>query len=210
MKMGRLKALMMRMTVYLELVLAFFITAAVIIGMFDLWKYVIMIFTTNAIDTYDVLQKFLGHVLMMVVGVELIAMLVMHTPGSVIEVLLYAVARNMLIGSKETFDFILGVAAIAGIFAIRKYLFTGSIAEDAGSSVFTAAASIEEVNNIAEVHIPESIASTIGGVVSHIATQACRQIYDGAVFNVADAEIKVLKVKEGVIERVSVMENSDK
>lgn len=210
MKMSRLKNILMKMTVYLELVLAFFITVAIIIGMFDLGKYVIMIYQTNAIDTYDVLQKFLGHVLMMVVGVELIAMLVMHTPGSVIEVLLYAVARNMLIGSKETFDFILGIAAIAGIFAIRKYLFTGAISEDAGSSVFTAAASLEEVNNIAEVNIPESIASTIGGVVSHIAAQACRPIYEGAVFYVADAELKVLKVKDGVIERVSVIQNCDK
>jgi hypothetical protein len=210
MKMGRLKTVLMRLTVYLELVLAFFITAGIIIGMVDLVRYIILIYQTNPIDTYDLLQKFLGHVLLLVVGVELIAMLVMHTPGSVIEVLLYAVARSMLIESKETYEFILGVIAIAGIFAIRKYLFTITISDDAGSSVFTAAASIEEVNNIAEVHIPESIASTIGGVVSHIATQACRQIYDGAVFSVADAEIKVLKVKEGVIERVSVMENSDK
>lgn len=210
MKMSRLKTLLMRMTVYLELVLALFITAAIIIGMYDLCKYIVMIFTTNAIDTYDVFQKFLGHVLLLVVGVELIAMLVMHTPGSVIEVLLYAVARNMLIGNKGTFDFILGIASIAGIFAIRKYLFTVIITEDSGSSIFTAAASIEEVNNIAEVHIPESIASTIGGVVSYIAVQACRQIYDGAIFKVSDAEIKVMKVKDGVIEKVSVIGNCEK
>lgn len=210
MKMSRLKTLLMRMTVYLELVLALFITAAIIIGMYDLCKYIVMIFTTNAIDTYDVFQKFLGHVLLLVVGVELIAMLVMHTPGSVIEVLLYAVARNMLIGNKGTFDFILGIASIAGIFAIRKYLFTVIITEDSGSTIFTAAASIEEVNNIAEVHIPESIASTIGGVVSYIAVQACRQIYDGAIFKVSDAEIKVMKVKDGVIEKVSVIGNCEK
>ncbi|MHB1393122.1 MAG: phosphate-starvation-inducible PsiE family protein [Clostridia bacterium] len=130
MKMSRLKAGMIRMTTYLELVLAMFIIAAIIIGMIDLGKYIILIFETNPIDTYDVLQKFLGHVLLLVVGVELVAMLVMHTPGSVIEVLLYAVARNMLIGSKDMVDFILGIASIAGIFAIRKFLFIGSITEN--------------------------------------------------------------------------------
>ena len=129
MKMVKLKSIIMRMTVYLELVLAMFITAAIIIGMIDLAKYIILIFTTNPIDTYDVFQKFLGHVLLLVVGVELVAMLVMHTPGSVIEVLLYAVARNMLIGNKGTFDFILGIASIAGIFAIKKFLFVNNISD---------------------------------------------------------------------------------
>lgn len=129
MKISQLKAAMMKMTVYLELVLAMFITAAIIIGMVDLGRYIVLIFETNPIDTYDLLQKFLGHVLLLVVGVELVAMLIMHTPGSVIEVLLYAVARNMLIGSKGTFDFILGIASIAGIFAIRKYLFKDSMTD---------------------------------------------------------------------------------
>lgn len=129
MKLGPLKAGMMKMTVYLELVLAAFITAAIIIGMVDLGKYILLIFQTNPIDTYDVLQKFLGHALLLVVGVELVAMLITHTPGSVIEVLLYAVARNMLIGSKDMLDFILGIASIAGIFAIRKYLFKEAATE---------------------------------------------------------------------------------
>ncbi len=130
MRINKLKARMIKMTTYLEFALAMFITVAVIIGMIDLCRYIILIFQTNPIDTYDVLQKFLGHVLLLVVGVELIAMLVMHTPGSVIEVLLYAVARNMLIGSKDMVDFILGIASIAGIFAIRRFLFIGSITEN--------------------------------------------------------------------------------
>lgn len=129
MKLDRIKVAMMKMTVYLELVLALFITAAVIIGMVDLVRYMILIYQTNPIDTYDLLQKFLGHVLLLVVGVELVAMLIAHTPGSVIEVLLYAVARNMLIDSKGTLDFILGVASIAGIFAIKKFLFIDKISD---------------------------------------------------------------------------------
>ncbi len=134
MKIGQLKTRIMNMTVYLELVLAVFITVGIIIGMVDLVKYIILIFKTNPIDTYDLCQKFLGHVLLLVVGVELVAMLVMHTPGSVIEVLLYAIARNMLIGSKGALDSILGVASIAAIFAIKRYLFVSSISENNDTS----------------------------------------------------------------------------
>ncbi|MGE5678690.1 MAG: phosphate-starvation-inducible PsiE family protein [Pseudomonadota bacterium] len=130
MRLGQLKARMMKMTIFLELILAMFITAAIVIGMLDLVKYIGLIYTTNPIDTYDVFQKFLGHILLLVVGVELVAMLVMHTPGSVIEVLLYAIARSMLIENKGGFDFIMGIAAIAGVFAIRKFLFTDSIVSE--------------------------------------------------------------------------------
>lgn len=204
MNKSQLKSRMMKMTIYLELILAMFIAVGIFIGMVDLLRYLFLIYQTNAIDTYDVLQKFLGHILLLVVGVEMVAMLVMHTPGSVIEVLLYAIARNMLIGSKGTFDFILGIASIAGIFAIRKYLFTDSISHSERTNVFSAAASILEINRMVGVNIPESIADTLGGLVAHIAKESCRQIYEGITFQVSDAEITVVKVRDGVIEKVSV------
>lgn len=132
MELNKIKIRFKQLTVYMELLLAAFIAAAVIIGMLDLFSYIVLIFTTNAIETYDVFQRFLGHALLLVVGVELVAMLILHTPGSVIEVLLYAVARNMLIGSHSTLDFVFGIAAIAAIFAIRKFLFIETISSKEG------------------------------------------------------------------------------
>lgn len=210
MDIGRIKSRLKKWATYLELILAVFIAIGILIGMTDLFRYLGLIFTTSAIETYDLFQRFLGHVLLLVVGVELIAMLIMHTPGSVIEVLLYAVARNMLIGSKEMTDFILGIVSIAAIFAIRKFLFTGSISEDTDSAaVFSAAASIEEVNEVANVNIPVNMANTVGGVISHISQQTCRAIYEGADFKIADAKVKVLKMKDGLIEKVTVVEFND-
>lgn len=210
MKIGQLKAKVMRMTIYLELILAMFITAGIIIGMVDLVKYLILIYQTNPIDTYDVLQKFLGHILLLVVGVEMVAMLIMHTPGSVIEVLLYAIARNMLIGNKGPLDFIFGVLSIAGIFAIRKYLFTDSISHSESANVFSASTGIAEINRMVGINLPESIADTLGGLVTHISRESCRQIYEGIIFRVSDADIRVVKYKDGVIEKVAVSENIEK
>lgn len=209
MRLGQLKARIMKMTVFLELILALFITAAIVIGMVDLVKYIGLIYKTNPFDTYDVFQKFLGHILLLVVGVELVAMLVMHTPGSVIEVLLYAIARSMLIGSKGDFDYLFGIASIAGIFAIRKFLFTDTIASG-DFNAFSAAATIEEVNRSAGVNIPEAIADTLGGVVTHMSNETRRQIYEGIVFRVSDAQLRVVKIKDGVIERVAVSESNEK
>lgn len=208
MRLSQLKARIMKMTVVLELILALFITAAIIIGMGDLIKYIGLIYKTNPYDTYDVFQKFLGHILLLVVGVELVAMLVMHTPGSVIEVLLYAIARSMLIGSKGDFDYLFGIASIAGIFAIRKFLFTDSISSG-DFNVFSAAATITEVNRTIGVNIPEAIADTLGGVVSHMSRETRREVYEGIAFRVSDAQLKVVKIKEGVIEKVAVSESNE-
>ena len=207
---SKIKMRMKKVALYLELILAIFIAVGIIVGMVDLFRYLMLILKTNAIDTYDLFQRFLGHVLLLVVGVELIAMLIMHTTGSVIEVLLYAVARNMLISGKGMTDFILGVASIAAIFAIRKYLFVGNISENIDSlSVFSAAATLEEINETVGVNIPDNLGNTVGGVVSFLSQQTCRLIHEGAEFKVADAMIKVLKMKDGLIEKVSVTEFDD-
>ena len=118
MKISRIKHKLINATLYLENILAMIITVAIIIGIADLAKYIVMIFQTSAIETYDIFQRFLGHTLLLVVGVEMVAMLVRHTPGSVIEVLLYAVARKMLISNERMLEFLLGIVAIASIFAV--------------------------------------------------------------------------------------------
>ena len=53
-------------------------------------------------------------------------MLSLHLPGALIEVLLYAIARKLLLLPKTSgmIDLLFGIIAIAGLFAIRKYLLT--------------------------------------------------------------------------------------
>lgn len=69
-------------------------------------------------------EELLSDILLLVVGVELALMLVRRTPESLIEVMFFVVARKMLIKTDSFWDLILGVAALAGLFAIRKYLQT--------------------------------------------------------------------------------------
>ncbi len=62
----------------------------------------------------------------LVIGIEFIRMLIKHTPGSALEVLLFAIARHMVLSDESALELVLGVASIAGIFAIRKYLYVHS------------------------------------------------------------------------------------
>ena len=74
----------------------------------------------------DAFQTFLCHAFNLVIGIEFIKMLAKHSPGSALEVLLYAIARNMILGHGTAAENLLGVAAIGLIFVIRKFLFVPS------------------------------------------------------------------------------------
>ena len=202
--LGYFKNKFIKYTYYLEMILAIFIIAAIIVGMIDLAKYIYIIFKTNAIDTYLVFQKFLGHVLMLVVGVELVIMLLSHSTSSVLEVVLYAIARKMLIYSDTTLDIALGVVAIAMVFAIRKYLFTKEIELEGDGHVFSAAISVIDANTITGLNIPENLGNTIGGVITKMAEDTHRPVYEGIDYRVGDAKIKVLSIKDGLIEKILI------
>ncbi|MDO4274291.1 MAG: phosphate-starvation-inducible PsiE family protein [Eubacteriales bacterium] len=65
---------------------------------------------------------FLGQALSLVVGVEFVKMLCRHTAETMVEVLLFAIARQMVVEHLQTWQTLVGVVAIAILFAVRKYL----------------------------------------------------------------------------------------
>lgn len=58
------------------------------------------------------------------VGVEFVKMLCLHSTQAVVEVLMFAAVRQMVVEHMEPMQTLIGVIAIAVLFAIRKYLMT--------------------------------------------------------------------------------------
>ena len=75
------------------------------------------------------IRTFLERSLDIVIGIEFIKMLAKHSPGSVLEVLLYAIARHMIVGHEDAVQNLVSVGAIALIFIIRKYFFVPSFGQ---------------------------------------------------------------------------------
>ncbi|MCR2045530.1 hypothetical protein NSA23_15620 [Anaerosalibacter massiliensis] len=121
-KFKKLEFVISNVIMWLELGLALFILAAVVISCKDMLSLIYKIFATEALGSYEILQGFLSHILLLVVGLELALMLIKHHPGSVLEVMLYAISRKMLISSSTTLEMLLGVIALGIIFFIDKYL----------------------------------------------------------------------------------------
>lgn len=69
------------------------------------------------------IRTFLERSLDIVIGIEFIKMLAKHSPGSSLEVLLYAIARHLVVGHDSAPENLLSVGAIALIFIVRKFFF---------------------------------------------------------------------------------------
>ncbi len=66
---------------------------------------------------------FLHEVLTIVVGLEFVRMLIDTTPASILEVLAVAITRHVILSHDDPVSNLLSVACIAGLFAIRRFLF---------------------------------------------------------------------------------------
>ena len=76
-----------------------------------------------SMDT-EFFSTFLSQALSLVVGVEFVKMLCQHSAQTVVEVLMFATARQMVVEHLGPTETLLGVISIAVLFAIRKYLMT--------------------------------------------------------------------------------------
>ena len=70
-----------------------------------------------------IIVAFLSGAFNVVIGIEFLKMLCRHTLSSVIEVLLFAIARGMVAEHTTPVENLLSIAAIAILFVVRKYLF---------------------------------------------------------------------------------------
>jgi hypothetical protein len=67
-------------------------------------------------------ESILAMSLNLVIGVEFVKMLYKHTPASVINVLLFATARLMIVYHERALDLLIGAIALAGLFATKRFL----------------------------------------------------------------------------------------
>lgn len=117
---------LLKVSKYFEAALSVIILILVLLGMLDLLRTIYEAYIINfqtPVD-YSQLNSFLAQGLLLVIGVELVVMLSLHVPGILIEVLLCAIARKLILLPKTAsmVDLFLGVLSIGLIFAIRTYL----------------------------------------------------------------------------------------
>ena len=101
----------------MEFVIAL-LTLFVVIGMLGLEIY--KMFTVA--EYFATLDNYLHNILTIVVGLEFVRMLIDLTPANTLEVLIVAIARQVIVSHDDPISNICCVVCIAGLFATRHFL----------------------------------------------------------------------------------------
>ena len=94
------------------------ITLVVLVGMMGLEIY--RMFTVDGY--FASIHTYLHNILTLVVGLEFVRMLLDMTPANTLEVLIVAIARQVIIAHDNPWSNVASVLCIAGLFAIRRFL----------------------------------------------------------------------------------------
>jgi len=78
----------------------------------------VSVFSQNA----DSLVNILDDAITLAIGAELIKMLCKHTPETIIEVLAFALAKQLIVGHTASWENLITVVAIAVLFGARRFL----------------------------------------------------------------------------------------
>ena len=106
---------------YLEMFISLLLIVVII---FLSVKLVINIFDINfMLSNEDVFTYFMENAMSLAVGVELIKMLCKHSASTVVEVLLFAIARQIIVSHSSVINMVAGVLCIVALLATRKFLF---------------------------------------------------------------------------------------
>lgn len=116
----RLNEIIYQVARYLEILFSMIILLVIAISIVPLLENLLHTSIPNM--ARDVFTQFLSDALTLVVGLEFVKMLCKHTAETLLEVLMFATARQMVVEHLNTLETLIGVAAIAALFATQKYL----------------------------------------------------------------------------------------
>lgn len=116
----KLQDKMFEISYLIELLISILVGVSVIIlvicTVIDMFKFS---FVKEGMDSLVVV---LDKAITLAIGAELIKMLCKHTPETIIEVLAFALARQLIVGHAAPLQNLITVLAIAVLFVVRRFL----------------------------------------------------------------------------------------
>lgn len=190
-----------KLTKIMEFVIAVVLACGIIIMMGQL---ILSIGALPNLDTYPNYDDLLTACFNLIIGVELIRMLYLHTPVTVFEVLLFAIARQVIIDHSSPVNSLIGVIAIAILFATRKFLFAPF--DETDKTIFRAGQKVCHINRLFRLNIPcVSADDTLLNVLMKKMEETGTEPGIGACVYFPDFGLRIAKMKDGKITRIEVI-----
>lgn len=197
-----LKNEVFKISKWVELILSAIITVAVVGGTVWLVKDLVELLSNHP-GTAEIYQ-FVGVAFNLVICIEFIKMLCKHTPDTLVEVLMFAIARQMIVEHTTPLENLIGISAIAVLFAVRKFLF-GEF-DDVDKTIFLPSQKISDINQLIHVGIPEEFqGETLEDLMEEYVEKGERGFQVGQCYFFLGGALRVEKVINGRIAEIEVI-----
>lgn len=199
-----LKNSILKIVDVLEMIIGALLVISIAILMVFLAKDLQVVFLSGSQE--ETFNIFLASAFNLVIGIEFIKMLCKHSPGTVVEVLLFAIARQLIIEHTNTLENLVGILSIAILFAIRKYLFYSF--DEVEKTIYRSNERIKRINILEHIDIPGEKADTLEDVVLREIEERKLEFGTGTCIYYAGFALKIAKVNdENKITRVEVIKS---
>lgn len=189
---------------YLEMFISLILTFVIILLAGRLTIDVMSITFTS--DQSEIFTYFLENAMNLAIGVELIKMLCKHTPGTVVEVLMFAIARQIVVDHSSIWVNLVGVICIAILFATRKYLFIAH--DDVTRVTLRGSQSVRMANALAKVHIPVTDGKTLRDVIDKHLSDNNMDKNIGTCVDFDNFALCIASMHDGIITRVDILKTN--
>lgn len=110
-------------SLYIQYFITFTILVAIVLSFLSLPQQLLSLTDINS----DSLISFLKYIINIIIAVELIRVLCHQTLDTIVEILLMAITRELIIEHMATYEMLFGIIAVALLFAVRKYLYISQL-----------------------------------------------------------------------------------
>ncbi|MCI5952014.1 MAG: RNA recognition motif domain-containing protein [Anaerostipes sp.] len=202
--MGRrryLKDKVYQFSQWLELMISIIIIVAILfytaVLVFELKELLV----GSPVDIED-LTGFINMGFGLVIGIEFIKMLCKHSPAIIVEVLIFAVARQMIVEHTTPVQNMVSIGCIAILFAIRRFLFFPY--DDVEHMTFSPKEPVRKVNELMNVNLPfDNKDDTLYDVFCKYSTS--EQIRKGVCVYFDGCALRVARMVKDIIVEIEVV-----
>jgi hypothetical protein len=146
-------------------------------------------------DATESLKEIISPLLMFVIVVELIVMLIKHQPRIVFDVLLIAVAREIIIAGHNFKDVLLGSISLLVLFFIRKFLTLKSVPPGT-AVIIDPYITIEALNEMLDVYIPFEEEKYLIDLIEKVSKERGVVLKKRKIVDIANVKIEILDTDE--------------
>ncbi|MBM7642868.1 hypothetical protein [Streptococcus loxodontisalivarius] len=199
-----LQTILYELSFYIEIIISLILSVVLFLLTVRLVAEATHVFS-NSLSVENFLQEFLNEAMSLAIGVELIKMLTKHTSTTIIEVLLFAIARQIVVAHDSALNSLISVFALVLLFAARKYLLISF--DDTSRITLRGSQKVKMANVLARMKLTSEPDELLRDWMVRKILKEGKTVTIGTTIYDKDVALRIESMKDATITRVEVIKS---